>query len=228
MAVDVKYTHIALVLDRSGSMHHLRDDVIGGTNKFLDDQVEVEGVPDARATVSIHRFDTEYETIAENEPLTYESTRLNRDNYQPRGGTALLDAIGDTIKNTGRFLAGLPEDERPGSVLIVINTDGEENSSTKYTKPQVIEMIKEQRDKYNWQFIYLGANQDAIAVGDSFGLSYGTSINFNATAFGYNVMASGTSCAVMGYRTMRSCSAPQDRLDLEFSDELRSDIENAV
>jgi uncharacterized protein YegL len=116
--------------------------------------------------VTLVQFDTEYEMLFENSPLQ----DVPHYELHPRGGTALLDAMAQTIKSVGDRLERTPEPLRPGKVVVVVVTDGEENSSKTATRDQVFSMVEHQRTKYAWEFMYLAANQDAIAVGQSYGI----------------------------------------------------------
>ncbi len=169
-------TDITVILDKSGSMEMRRSDAIGGFNALVHDQKGQPGV----ALLSLVQFDTGYEvTFTEKSPA--DVPELTMATYSPAGGTALLDAMGKTIQSTGQRLAALPEPTRPGKVIIVIITDGEENSSREFTYPRVNEMIGHQKDVYKWEFIFVGTNQDAIASASRIGidqadaLTYGTS-----------------------------------------------------
>lgn len=172
-------TFIAIVLDRSGSMSSVRNDTIGGFNTFLKAQKDLGG--DARLTLA--QFDDQYEVVHENKPLM-DVPELNVDTFVPRGGTALLDAIGDTINSTGKHLAAMPEDKRPKRVAFVIITDGQENSSKRFKKEAIKTMIEHQRDKYAWEFLYLGADLGGIADATSWGILRSNSVFYNSTAAG--------------------------------------------
>jgi hypothetical protein len=158
-------TEIAVVLDRSGSMEDARTDTIGGFNAFLAEQVDDAG----DVNVTLAQFDNEYEVVYLREPVR-QAPRLTADTYVPRGSTALLDAIGRTVDELGARLAAMPEAKRPGKVIFVIITDGLENASRGYTREQVFQRIRHQSDVYGWEFVYLGANQDAIAAGAQVGI----------------------------------------------------------
>lgn len=187
-------TDITFVLDRSGSMSPVRDDVIGGFNTFLKEQREVPG----EGFLTLVQFDHEYLPIYQAIPLR-EARELNHESYVPRGSTALLDAIGRSIIATGERLAAMPEHERPDQVLHVTFTDGLENHSREFTKAQIAEMITHQSEVYSWQFVYLGANQDAFAEAGSMGISRQSVSNYDAgqTVTAYTAMSS----AVTDFRT---------------------------
>ncbi|MEN0061422.1 MAG: vWA domain-containing protein [Myxococcota bacterium] len=155
-------TDITLVVDRSGSMQAIRDDAQGGINALIADQAKEPG----QAIITLVDFDTEYRFVHRGVPAgdipPYELV--------PRGSTALLDAVGRAINETGARLAEMPEDERPGLVIFVVSTDGHENSSREFDKDQVREMIEHQQSVYNWQFTFLGADAEAFAEAGAMGI----------------------------------------------------------
>lgn len=183
---------ISIVLDRSGSMASVRDGTIEAFNAFLKKQAE-DPYP---TTVSPHQFDDVYETVYAGRPAK-EAPELTRLTFEPRGSTALLDAIGRTIDQTGQRLASLPESDRPDKVLVVILTDGQENASREYTKQAVLDRIRHQEDKYAWTFVFLGAGIDAIATAASFGIGANNALRYaNDPAGwrqGFDALAVGTS-----------------------------------
>ena len=129
------------------------------------------------------------------------ASRLTAKTFEPRGSTALLDAIGRTIVTTGARLAALPEAERPNRVLLVIITDGEENASVEYTRGQVFTMISSQQDMYGWSFLFLAANQDAILEAAKVGIGAQQSLNFAATGAGIRAASLSMSDAVSSFRS---------------------------
>jgi uncharacterized protein YegL len=150
-------THIAFILDRSGSMDSIAKEAIGGFNAFIEEQIKEPGT----AKLSLILFDHEYSPLITSADLT-DVPPLTDETYIPRGMTALLDAMGRTIDDLGKELAALPEEERPGQVIIVTLTDGYENSSHDYSHEKVAELIKQQREAYNWEFIFLGADVESV------------------------------------------------------------------
>lgn len=176
-------THIAVLLDRSGSMESIKAETISGFNFFLNEQKK----SGANATLTLVQFDTQATEIIHEAGPIQSLPALNDETYQPRGGTPLLDAIGETMISTGRTLAAIPETNRPDKVVFVIITDGQENSSHKFSKAQIKEMLEHQTNVYKWQFIYLGANQDAFAEAGNVGIGMAHAANFTpahmATAF---------------------------------------------
>jgi Mg-chelatase subunit ChlD len=187
-------THISVLLDRSGSMGAVKDETITGFNYFLKEQKAAGD----NATFTLVQFDSESTDVIHEARQIREVPDLNQDTYLPRGSTPLLDALGQTIISTGKTLAGIPEPNRPDKVVFVVITDGEENASHQFTKARVKEMIDHQTAKYNWKFIYLGANQDAFAEAGSVGIAMATAANYSPM---YTDMAFiGTSANVASYR----------------------------
>ena len=156
-------TDITIVLDRSGSMQTTKSDTIGSFNSFLAEQRKVTG----QATVSLVQFDDQYEPAYEGRPLD-DAPDLTDDTYVPRGMTALLDAIGRTIVRTDERFA--KQGNRAELVIFVIITDGHENASKEYDREKVFKLIRSYEREHNWQFVFLGANQDAIAEAGDIGI----------------------------------------------------------
>jgi hypothetical protein len=172
------FTRIAIVLDRSGSMESCKESTVAGFNEFIRTQREIPG----EATVKLVQFDDQYETVFD-KPLK-ECPELTQNTFVPRGSTALLDAQGRTIVELGQELAALPESERPSKVIVVTLTDGLENASKQYNLDKIGEMIREQRDKYNWDFVFLGANQDAIATAAAMSIPLPSAMSYSTSKAG--------------------------------------------
>lgn len=168
-------TEIAFILDRSGSMDSIAPTAIAGFNEFLLAHQSVAG----QARLTLVLFDDEYLVPAASVPIR-DVVPLDSTTYVPRNSTALLDAIGRTIDELGQRIAKLPEAERPGAVIVAILTDGLENASTQYGWKEVAGRIRHQRDKYSWEFLFLGANQDAIATAAQLNIARYNSANFMA------------------------------------------------
>ncbi len=213
------YTHITLVLDRSGSMESMRGDAIGGFNTFLHDQQAVPG----HATLTLVQFDDRYEKPFEFTPIG-SVPPLNEQTFVPRGSTALLDAIGLAIEETGGRLAALAEHDRPGKVLFVTLTDGMENASHRFSQAQIAEKISHQRDVYTWEFVFLAANQDAIATGAQMGFAAGSSATFAATGKGQRSAMQAVSQATAKYRSVNA-PAPELRSRTFFDEADRAVLE---
>jgi hypothetical protein len=159
-------TEIIFILDRSGSMSSLEGKTIDGYNSFLQKQRLVAG--DALITTVL--FDNQYEMLHDGINIRLVRS-ITADEYFTRGSTALLDAVGKTILDVGRRLSQTVEENRPGQVIFVITTDGMENSSREFSYAVINDMIRHQKEKYNWQFIFLAANIDADAMGHSLGVT---------------------------------------------------------
>lgn len=174
--VDSNYTAVAIVSDRSGSMMTMQKDAEGGINSFINDQKNQPG----RCSIRIDQFDTQYENVVRSTDV--ENVKPYR--LVPRGGTALLDAIGKTVTDFGAELAAMPENERPGNVIVVVVTDGEENSSREWDAAGVKALIAKQEQEFNWTFVFLAANQDAIQTGATYGFGANTSMTYDSANVG--------------------------------------------
>ena len=206
------YSHITMILDRSGSMGARRSDVVGGVNQFFKDQRTVPG----ECTVTVVQFDDQgpYDVLRDFARLA--DVADIGDEYKPRGWTPLYDAVGRGIVNVGDHLSKMPEQDRPGKVIFVIVTDGLENNSREYDKEKVAAMIKEQTEKYGWQFVYLGANQDAMAEGAKFGVARGSSATYKEEKTAGGILLAGANVAK--YRSSGNSE------DLKFTDQQRKEL----
>lgn len=173
-------TEIVFVLDRSGSMEAMVEPAVSGFNRLLREQQQVPGL--ARFTLVL--FDDQYELPFHSVPIA-EVVELDAESFVPRGSTALLDAIGRTIDDLGKKLAAAPENDRPNQVIIAILTDGEENASHHYSWADVAKRIRHQTEKYQWQFMFLGANQDAIATAGRMNIHAANTTNFAMNEHSY-------------------------------------------
>lgn len=187
------YTHITFIMDRSGSMEGLETDTIGGFNKFLNDQKQEPG----DATLTTVLFDNNFEFLHEWKNL-FDISPMTHKEYFVRGSTALLDAMGRTISFVGKKLDSMNEDEKPSKVIVIIITDGMENSSKEFSSEKIKEMVELQKNKYNWEFVFLGANIDAFLVGNSYGIT--ATSNYTATTRGTSVLYKNISKTVAQYR----------------------------
>ena len=186
-------TEMVFILDRSGSMSGLERDTIGGYNSMLERQQKETG--EARVTTIL--FDDRYEILHDRIALP-EVSPMTENEYYVRGNTALLDAVGRTIAKVGAELDRMPEEERAEHVIVVITTDGMENSSQEFSEQKVRKMIEHQKEKYGWEFIFLGANIDAIATAERYGIGKERAANYNADGVGtmlnYAVLSNVMSC----------------------------------
>lgn len=172
-------TEIAFILDRSGSMASVTEAAITGFNEFLRDQQKTDG----QARLTLVLFDNEYLVPLDCIPVQ-EAVSLDTTTYVPRGSTSLLDAIGTTIDRLGTRLSTVPEPDRPGQVIVAILTDGLENSSEKFTWKEISHKILEQTNTYKWQFLFLGANQDAIATAANLSIAAANASSYVADEIG--------------------------------------------
>ena len=188
-------TEIVCILDKSGSMSSVRMDAIGGFNSFLKDQKGL--ASEARLTTIL--FDTDYKILYDGENIR-EVPEMSDQTYVPGGWTALLDAIGKAINTVGARLSETDEPNRPSKVIFVILTDGEENSSKEFTKEQINNMITHQKDVYNWEFIFLAANQDAIKEAGAIGINAAQAFNYVHDSHGTRSAYNTISCTVSNFR----------------------------
>jgi hypothetical protein len=184
---------IGCIIDRSASMRSIRKSAVDGFNEFLKGQKEIPG----EAKLSLALFDHEY--LLPFDAVDIQSVpELTEETYQPRGNTAMYDAIGRMVNDIGMRLE--LTQEKPEKVLIVILTDGAENASQRYSKEEIAAMIKHQEEKYSWEFIFLAANQDAFAVGKTLNIKMINTQNFAATDAGTRLAYGTVSNTVSFYR----------------------------
>ena len=181
-----------------------------GFKELIEEQAKQPG----RCLVTLAQFDTQYETLYTNLPID----QLPKFDLQPRWGTALLDAMGKFITAVGASLALTAEDDRPGTVICLIMTDGEENSSVEWTLDGVKALVTQQREDYQWQFIFMGANIDAVSVGASMGIPQGSSISYDAANASANMGTYGAASGLIA--NARSGMAPDQNV---FSKKDRED-----
>ncbi len=162
---DQHLTHLYFLLDRSGSMQGIVDDTVGGFDAFVAEQRAVtRGGAECRVTLA--QFDDAYGEVYADRPIADVGSLV----LKPRGTTALLDSIGRLVVDAGQRLARIPEDRRPGTVVVGIMTDGLENASREWTHRAVRALVEQQSTTNAWQFLYMGADQDAIEVGHALGV----------------------------------------------------------
>ena len=195
-------TELVFILDRSGSMAGLISDTIGGFNAMLERQKKEEG----RAFVTTVLFDTRFDRLHDRLPLEQVPPMTERE-YQPGGCTALLDAVGDTIRHIARIHKYARPEDVPGKTLFVITTDGLENASRRYSQADVKRLIQHEQEKYGWEFLFLGANIDAIETADSIGIDAQCATNFHADGRGMALNFDAVCGAVSAIRAQRPMSA---------------------
>lgn len=191
---DPNYSALLLVIDRSGSMHDIRDDMVGGLEQLLADQRAQPGL----LTVDVVIFDDEVEWL-----YSMADPSAVRVVLDPRGGTALYDAIGMSLQRFGHDLAALPEHARPDTVQVVIVTDGFENSSREYTAATVRALITQQTETYGWDFVFLGANQDAVLTAQELGIAADSALTYAPSSDAVGSMGKSASRYVTDVRGKR-------------------------
>ena len=209
------YTHISIILDRTGSMETIRDDTIGGFNTFLNDQKKQPGI----ATMTLVQFDTvdPYEIIHKFKPIQ-EVPELTHETYIPRASTPLLDAMGRGINDIEKSLAELSEEERPSKVVVVVITDGMENASREFRRDQIVKMIKKKTKKDDWQFVFLSADLDAFMDAGRMGVMDQKRMMFAKDKMGSQRAWSGLSASMSSYRS----SAPREDFKFDPDDQQQS------
>lgn len=189
-------TEMVFILDRSGSMYGLEKDTIGGFNSMLLKQKTEEG----EAFVTTVLFDNEYQLLHDRLPVK-EVPEMTANEYKPRGSTALIDAIGRTIRHIANIHKYQRKEDVPANTIFVIITDGMENASHIYSSDKVKRMIEHEKEKYGWEFIFLGANIDAVETARHFGISEDRAVNYNCdsqgTRLNYEVVSDAVSCCRM-------------------------------
>lgn len=193
------FTELVFILDRSGSMSGLESDTIGGFNSMLKEQKSQDG----ECIVTTVLFDDKYEIIHDRIGIQGIKSITEKE-YYVRGMTALLDAVGKTINKVVNVHRNTIPKQRPGKVMFVIITDGMENSSREYGYAKVKQMVEKQTEKYGWEFVFLGANIDAVETAGRFGIKEDRAANYNADAAGTALNYSAVSCAVSEFRSNNS------------------------
>jgi uncharacterized protein YegL len=188
-------TELVFILDKSGSMSGLETDTIGGYNSMLEKQKTAPG----EAHVTTVLFDNNYELLHDRIDLRAVNP-ITECEYQVGGSTALLDAIGRTINKIGNAQKHTAADYRAEKVMFVIITDGEENSSREYTSDKVKAQIERQKSRYDWEFIFLGANIDAVETAARFGIDRSRAQNYHADSAGSAVVYEAVTCAAIEFR----------------------------
>lgn len=186
------YTHISLVLDRSGSIQSVKSDMEGALNKFIEDQQKLPG----ECTLSLYQFDDQIDVIYEFQDMLL-SGKIS---ITPRGYTSLHDAMARAILGTQSYIENMEEDSKPERVIVVTITDGLENSSKEFNSEKIKEMVGN-LEKQNWQFIFLGADQDAVMTAESLGVKSANSLTFNKNVRGIAAASASLTKAAYNYRS---------------------------
>ena len=202
-------TELVFILDKSGSMSGLESDTIGGYNAMLEKQKVVDG--ECRITTVL--FDNSYELLHDRIDIRAVSPLTDKE-YQVGGSTALLDAIGRTIHKIGNAQKHTAADYRAEKVMFVIITDGEENASREYSSDKIKVQIERQKSQYGWEFIFLGANIDAVETAARFGIDRNRAQNYHADGEGSQVAYEAIACATIAFRE-----------NAELSDDWKKEVE---
>ncbi len=185
-------TELVFIIDKSGSMSPLRDDTIGGFNTMIQQQKSSGG----QILVSTVMFSETSDVVHDRIDIS-NIKDLTRDDYAPMGCTALLDAVGNAVKHIGNIHKYARKEDIPQKTLFVITTDGMENASTQYTQPQIKKLIEKQKEKYGWEFLFIGANIDSVETAGSMGIDARRAVNYTASKEGTRRLFKGVGRAVM-------------------------------
>jgi len=205
-------TELVFILDRSGSMAGLESDTIGGFNAMIEKQKKQDG----ECYVSTVLFDNESEVLHDRVKLSEINPMTDRD-YTVRGCTALIDAIGGAIHHIGNIHKYARPEDVPENTMFVITTDGMENASHRYTSDSVKSMIERQKEKYGWEFLFIGANIDAVETAAKYGIGADRAVNYHADKEGTSVLYKTVANAVCNVRASASLAA-------NWSDEINKDF----
>lgn len=206
------YTHISVILDRTGSMEGIRDDTIGGFNSFLGEQQKETG----QATMTLVQFDSQdpYEVIHQFTPVK-DVAELTRETYVPRATTPLLDAIGRGINDLEQQISQLPDPGKPARVVFAIVTDGQENASTEFTREQILKMIESKEKESDWLFVFLSADLSSVEDARTYGMQDHRIMSYDKESSSVSAAWSSVNAHVSGLRTGKT-------RDIAFTDEDRS------
>ena len=207
-------TELVFILDRSGSMAGLESDTIGGFNAMIEKQKKQDG----ECYVSTVLFDNETEVVHDRVKLSEVKPMTDRD-YTVRGCTALIDAIGGAIHHIGNIHKYARPEDVPENTMFIITTDGLENASRRYTSDKVKAMIERQKEKYGWEFLFIGANIDAVETAAKYGISADRAVNYRADKKGTSVVYESVSNAVC---TMRACASVSE----DWCENINADYNN--
>lgn len=213
-------TELVVILDRSGSMQRLAEDTIGGFNSLIENQRKLEG----KCTVTTVLFDNKVEILYQGKNIKEVPTLTSKE-YFARGSTALLDAIGITINETNSKISSMKEEEKPNKVLVAITTDGLENSSNEYSYSSIKSLIEEKKKKLGWDFIFLGANIDAIGEANKFGIERDMAMNIKATKVGQKHAFESINRAAYHARFSNAISSDwKDTQEIDMPEEKKEDV----
>lgn len=208
-------TELVFILDMSGSMYPLTEDTIGGFNSMIEKQKKEE----SEAIVSLVVFDTDSKVIFDRTPLD-KVEPLTGEQYCPGGCTALLDAMGDSIRHIGNVHKYAREEDRPAKTVFVITTDGMENASRHYSADEVKQLVTRQKEKYGWEFLFLGANIDAVETAAHYGIGADRAATYVNDGRGVDLNYSSLDNAIRRMRRRRKEEMP---IDASWKEEIEED-----
>ena len=205
-------TELVFILDRSGSMSGLEDDTIGGFNSMIEKQKKQDG----DCYVSTVLFDDESEVLHDRVKLA-DISKMTDNDYTVRGCTALIDAIGGAIHHIGNIHKYARPEDVPEHTMFIITTDGQENASHKYTSEQVKKMIERQKENYGWEFLFIGANIDAVETAARYGIGADRAVNYNSDSKGTQLNYEVMSETICTFRESRPITADwKKKIDKDF------------
>ena len=207
-------TELVFILDRSGSMSGLERDTIGGFNAMIEKQKKQDG----ECVVSTVLFNNDSQVIHDRVPLDKIEPMTERD-YYVSGGTALIDAVGGAIHHIGNVHKYARKEDVPENTIFIITTDGYENASYRYSSDKVKRMIEHEKEKYGWEFLFIGANIDAVETAKRYGIDHDRAVNYHADAQGTDIVYATVSQAVCNVR-MNKCMAEN------WSEDIDNDYKN--
>ena len=205
-------TELVFILDKSGSMSGLEKDTIGGFNSMIKKQLKQKG----RCYVSTVLFDNDAEIIHDRVKLS-DVPELTEDDYVVGGCTALIDALGSSIHHIANIHKYARKEDVPEHTMFIITTDGQENASHKFTSEEVKKMIEKEKSKYGWEFLFIGANIDAVETASRYGISPERAVNYRADSKGTQVLYNSVSDAVC-------CMRASEELSAEWALEIKEDF----
>ena len=205
-------TELVFILDRSGSMAGLESDTIGGFNAMIEKQKKEDG----ECYISTVLFDNVSEVLHDRVKLTDIRPMTDKE-YTVRGCTALIDALGGAIHHIGNIHKYARPEDVPEHTMFIITTDGMENASQRYSSEQVKRMIERQKEKYGWEFLFIGANIDAVETARRYGINEDRAVNYNADAKGTGILYESVACAVTNVRKCASLdNSWRENLDVDY------------
>lgn len=191
-----KYTHVTLLVDRSGSMDRIANDMMGGIKNYLKGLNP--STTNDKCLINMYEFDDRFDVVCENTQVQM----VGDYKLVPRGWTQLLDAMGQTITRMGKYFDSLPAEEKPGKVIVLVVTDGKENRSTKFNKEQIRKMVDEQTNTYKWEFVFIGAGLNDFSDAASIGVAVNNMNRYDATPAGVEKLWGAVKTGSNAYRSM--------------------------